>query len=565
MKSRLLKKITAIVLGGMMLFSMVGCGNQEAPESVAEIEETEETTDGKEKLTIAMCQSTDIQDWDTNYLTTKLEEEMNIDVEFVMFSSDKEEAKTKLSLMINSEEQLPDVVLFNMQPEYTLSDIQAYGEAGIFVSLDEYLADSSIAPNYNEIAKNNPEDMEVIKSSITCSNGSIYSLFAFFPEDWNFTPFRCYINQTWLDALGLQVPTTTEELKTVLEAFATQDPNGNGLQDEVPLTGCTAGWATDTTYYLMNSFVFSNANQSNNGLALAEDEKTVIAPFVTDEWRDGLEYMADLCESGLLDPALFTMDTDSFKALLCRETNVVGCVVSGSLNNWTGGATNANFREYTMLPPLEGPEGIAYTPAYQYNATPLWFVTKDCKNPELAVKVGDWFLSLENSLTVRYGEEGVNWSIDEADLSTGTARFADLGYDCTLKLLGSPLWGTVHNGMWNAAGPRYMNAQCYRGMDVGTEEADVYHAQLHAQCYENYAEAHPKLLPNLTYTVEESESVSAIMTDVKDYVANQMSMFITGNVPLDDANWDNYKSELENMGLSTWLKTAQTAYDRMSE
>lgn len=563
MNSKIIKKIVAIMLGTVMVFSMIGCGNQNDAEVSQSEEAVQEVTDGKEKLTIAMCQSTDIQDWDTNYLTLKLEEEMNIDVEFVMFPSDKEEAKTKLSLMVNSGETLPDVVLFNMEPKYTLSDIQAYGEAGVFIPLDEYFADSTITPNYNAIAAEYPEDMEIIKDSTTCSNGSTYSFFAFFPEDWNFNPYRCYINQKWLDALELEVPTTTEQFKEVLKAFATQDPNGNGLNDEIPLTGTTAGWATDATYYLMNSFTFSNANQSNNGLALDEDGKTVIAPFVTDEWRAGLEYMNGLCKEGLLDPALFTMDTDSFKALLDREINVVGCVVSGSLSNWTNGADNANFKEYVMMAPLEGPEGVAYAPSYQYSATPLYFVTKDCANPELAVRVGDWFLSEENSLTVRYGEKGVQWSTDEADLANGTARFADLGYDCTLTLLEDDLWGSVHNQMWNAAGPRYMNISCYRGRDVGGSEAAVTQAKLHAQCYENYTEAHPKLLPNLTYTIDESEQVSNIMTDVTDYVANQMAMFITGNNSLD--NWDNYIAELDAMGLQTWLGVAQDAYNRMTE
>ena len=37
-----------------------------------------------------------------------------------------------------------------------------------------------------------------------------------------------YINQNWLDKLGLQIPKTTDELYNVCKAFATQDPNGNG-------------------------------------------------------------------------------------------------------------------------------------------------------------------------------------------------------------------------------------------------------------------------------------------------------------------------------------------------
>ncbi|KFJ07460.1 ABC transporter, solute-binding protein [Bifidobacterium tsurumiense] len=41
------------------------------------------------------------------------------------------------------------------------------------------------------------------------------------------------INKTWLDKLGLQVPTTWNELRTVMEAFKTEDPNGNGQADEI--------------------------------------------------------------------------------------------------------------------------------------------------------------------------------------------------------------------------------------------------------------------------------------------------------------------------------------------
>lgn len=44
-----------------------------------------------------------------------------------------------------------------------------------------------------------------------------------------------WINKEWLDNLGLEMPQTTDQLMTVLEAFKTQDPNGNGEADEIPL------------------------------------------------------------------------------------------------------------------------------------------------------------------------------------------------------------------------------------------------------------------------------------------------------------------------------------------
>ena len=41
-----------------------------------------------------------------------------------------------------------------------------------------------------------------------------------------------------------------------------------------------------------------------------------------------------------------------------------------------------------------------------------------------------------------------------------------------------------------------------------------------------------------------------------------MAEFITGARSLDDDGWNTYLDELETMGLSTWLETAQVAYDR---
>ena len=46
------------------------------------------------------------------------------------------------------------------------------------------------------------------------------------------------------------MPTTTEELREVLKAFVTGDPNGNGEADEIGLTGATT-WNTMVEYCLL--------------------------------------------------------------------------------------------------------------------------------------------------------------------------------------------------------------------------------------------------------------------------------------------------------------------------
>ena len=44
-----------------------------------------------------------------------------------------------------------------------------------------------------------------------------------------------WTRQDWLDALGLDVPRTWDELAEVAKAFVTRDPDGNGENDTI---GC---------------------------------------------------------------------------------------------------------------------------------------------------------------------------------------------------------------------------------------------------------------------------------------------------------------------------------------
>ena len=55
------------------------------------------------------------------------------------------------------------------------------------------------------------------------------------------------IRQDWLDKLNLKAPTTVDELHDVLYAFRNEDPNGNGLKDEIPLFD-RAGWKQPDEY-----------------------------------------------------------------------------------------------------------------------------------------------------------------------------------------------------------------------------------------------------------------------------------------------------------------------------
>jgi putative aldouronate transport system substrate-binding protein len=59
-----------------------------------------------------------------------------------------------------------------------------------------------------------------------------------------------FMNKKWVDQVGKQIPTTTEELYDVLKAFKENDVNGNGNKDdEIPLEICQNNWAAGIMKY----------------------------------------------------------------------------------------------------------------------------------------------------------------------------------------------------------------------------------------------------------------------------------------------------------------------------
>ena len=79
------------------------------------------------------------------------------------------------------------------------------------------------------------EEYPDIRKGLTMPDGNIYSLPSFYDPALSMligTPI--WINQEWLDQLGMKEPQTTEEFYAYLKAVKETDLNGNGKHDEIP-------------------------------------------------------------------------------------------------------------------------------------------------------------------------------------------------------------------------------------------------------------------------------------------------------------------------------------------
>jgi putative aldouronate transport system substrate-binding protein len=155
------------------------------------------------------------------------------------------------------------------------------------------------------------EKTPALKTLNTAPDGNIYGLGAYTECFHCSYPNKMWINTEWLKKLNLEEPKTTEEFKQMLEAFKTQDPNGNGKADEVPLSGSTEDFGVRIIPYLMNSFVYDD---DRNYLNLTPDGK-VESAAIKPEWKEGLTYIKSLFDAGLIDPGAFTQNAEAFKKI----------------------------------------------------------------------------------------------------------------------------------------------------------------------------------------------------------------------------------------------------------
>ena len=171
-------------------------------------------------LRIGSYQSPLVTDYDDNKLTKYLEELLNIDIEWELYPAS--DALSKIRVMISSGTELPDILGMN---GFSTNDVYEWGSEGVILPIDEYIE------NYSKYYKNIIDETPDYRAQLTMPDGHIYAFPNIIESLPNSYSQRAWINKKWLDNLGLDVPTTTDELETVLKAFVEQDPNEKGKND----------------------------------------------------------------------------------------------------------------------------------------------------------------------------------------------------------------------------------------------------------------------------------------------------------------------------------------------
>jgi putative aldouronate transport system substrate-binding protein len=418
--------------------------------------------------------------------------------------------------------------------EFTPADISTYGGNGTLVPLEDLIEEH--APNLQKVFEERPE----IRAAVTSSDGHIYTLPAAEELGIGAVPFFLSINKTWLDKLGLEVPETIEEYEAALEAFKTQDPNGNGKADEIPLSFINMWWCADVG----DIMAALGGMPDNLDHRIVRDGK-VIYTAAQPKYRDALAKLSDWYARGLIDQEALTQDDKSYLAKGKTPDPVLGSYVWWETEEVVG---PERADEYVLVPALEGVAGrlVGHSNGGDFGDG-AFAITRANEYPDVTMRWVDRLYDPVMSAQVSWGpigdmiEENEDGVLVQKELPEGVSA-------------------GEYRQQVAPGGPRVLLREHFESVVLPEPRAAQRVKDLE-ELYLPYAE--DEYYPNVVFTQEEIQEIASIETDIKALVDAKRAEWIANGGVEDE--WDNYVAQLEQMGLDRLVELYQQAYDRYLE
>jgi putative aldouronate transport system substrate-binding protein len=494
----------------------------------------------------------------TNEFTQKMNKKFNITFKWQTTTFDGGPAKEKRQISLASGDYPDLYLLIPWVDQFTPAELLKLGSQGVLVPLNQLI--DQYAPNIKKALDAEPE----WKAMATAPDGKIYGM-----PQW-VDCYHCsyqgklWMNTAWLKKLGLEQPKTTEDMVKVLRAFKTQDPNGNGKADEIPLS---ASVRDALIPYFMNAFIYDPQGTSgNNNSTLVLKDGKVDLQANKDGWREGLAYLNALYKEGLIDKGAFTQNPDALQQQGdSGKVPLLGSAAVLHLGIAVSNLPDGRQKQYDAVPPLTGPKGVSHT-GYNFPSAPgaTFVLTNKATQEEQiqAIKLLDYIFTDDGQINGQFGSEGKAWMKPQP---------GDVALDKSLKpvfkQIPQPSGAAPLNSGWGALA-QYNNTEKFRNSEaIATDiyspagyERRLFEA---TKLYEG-KEDKSMIYPYWKVWIDPSlgSEVATLQTNIENYVQQNALQFITGSKNID-SEWDDYVKGLEGLGLKRYLEIQQTAYDKM--
>ncbi len=353
-----------------------------------------------------------------------------------------------------------------------------------------------------------------------------------------------FYRQDWLDKLGLQAPTTAEEYYNVFKAIREGDPNGNGIQDEIPYAVRKNGRHNRDN---LISLIYSWGTAE-----FFFEEDGVVKMGATDpRMKEALTWLNKCYAENLIDTEYLTRDKTAWYSEWTNNNVFMSYDWSAYIDNVSNLFKNADEKPTIVgVAPPAGPTGLSETRDQLEPITVLedWntaiFVNTSEEKKAAAMKLLDYLYSDEGMILLNFGVEGQHYEVVD-----GEFKYTDL-------IMNNPDGLSPQDALRSFG----IQSQLTLRQDARYERAFVSDEVNRARdVYEN--EGHiGKIFPTLAFTDEEQDIINEKYTEIETYIFEMVDKFIMGVEPLD--NFDAYVAKVNEMGLPEVLAVYQAAYDR---
>lgn len=273
-------------------------------------------------------------------------------------------------------------------------DTQLQARAGSRDLPDVLINDASSMGNYTAQGFLLPIDRESIAGQDEISDASWEQNLGldgeYYGIPWSRQANITFVRKDWRENLGIEVPTTWDELSAMAEAFATQDPDGNGQNDTYGMVvpgsaenGYIARWG--------NSYLW----QAGGDILTDNGDGTFESAIDSPEVEEAMTWIRDqFCTPGVVVPGsinLVTAETPFF------AEGTAGIYLTGPYNLSAFDAA-VGRENVEIIPMPEGPEstttfaegeniyfGASSTKADQQKALGEFLISQEAQ--ELAMKI----------------------------------------------------------------------------------------------------------------------------------------------------------------------------------
>jgi len=535
MKNKKVQAIFSLLLVGAML---AGCGNAEVKESSSagksEVEGEEVgytlpigngTTDSismacYEGWYAAVTLNDNLPSWQA------IEEQTGVKIEWEAIA----DYDTVMQPRIASGQDLPDI--FVTTPSWGNSGVYELAQDGVIKCLDDLIP--KYAPNVQKVLDEDPE----LKAYLTAPDGHIYTL-CDTPKYVNdyVVQSALMIRQDWLDTLGLDMPVTMDDWYKVLTAFKNDDPNGNGIQDEIPLSGTNA--------YSQAKLAFATAYDYPQQCPIwwYDDNGEVFSPYLTDAYKDFMAELSKWYAEGLIDAEINRTEADMM-SLVATDTLGASMALNDYCrqNNATLAAAGSDGK-YVLV---DAPKGTGETEYLRRD--PVWnhygFPTTSDKT-EMALKWFDYVWAGEGQIYVEWGIEGETW-----EWVDGERQYTDF-------ILNNPDGLDPYNALRSYGSSNTVVSRtpidAYLALNVTNKDSQAWVAD------KKMIEPFPQVMP----LPEEQEIINMYQTDFTTYVEEGLAKFFTGVESFD--GWDAFVEGANALHYEDIREVKQAQYDRFQE